>query len=112
MNIVNTYVTLYYNMIIAYSLYYLVLSLTSKLPWQECNPDWASPSKNFVKKSFLQNIFLNFNFKDCVDNYNPDVFKYNKCLGNDTLKCDNGKCFNLTSFSGSIANCSYNESLL
>ena len=45
MNIVNAYTNIYYNMILAYSLYYLVLSLTSQLPWEKCNPSWSSPSQ-------------------------------------------------------------------
>lgn len=48
MNIVNFYTNLYYNMIMAYSLYYLVLSFTSKLPWQSCDPSWKSPSIFFL----------------------------------------------------------------
>ncbi len=47
MNLINNYVNIYYIMIIAYSLYYLVLSIVGifdGLPWSECNPQWASPS--------------------------------------------------------------------
>lgn len=44
-NIANTLLVLFYNMIIAYSLYFLIMSLTSELPWQKCNPAFASPSK-------------------------------------------------------------------
>ena len=43
-NIANSLLVLFYNMIIAYSLYFLIMSLTSELPWQKCNPEWASPS--------------------------------------------------------------------
>ena len=45
MNFSNAYVCIYYNLIIAYALYYLVLSFTSNLPWAKCNPSWASVSK-------------------------------------------------------------------
>jgi SNF family Na+-dependent transporter len=45
MNLINNYVNIYYIMIIGYSLYYLVLSLNSELPWAKCNPEWRSPSK-------------------------------------------------------------------
>ena len=43
--IVNNYLSAYYIMIIGYSFYYLVLSVRSTLPWETCNPSWASPSK-------------------------------------------------------------------
>ena len=45
MNMINNYVNTYYIMIIAYSLYYLYLSFDSNLPWEKCDPKWASPSK-------------------------------------------------------------------
>jgi SNF family Na+-dependent transporter len=48
MNIINHYVNIYYIMIIAYSLYYLVLSLNINLPWDKCNPNWASPSMTYL----------------------------------------------------------------
>lgn len=48
MNFSNAYVCIYYNMIVAYALYYIVLSLTSELPWQNCNPKWASDSKIMI----------------------------------------------------------------
>ncbi|CAF0889150.1 unnamed protein product [Brachionus calyciflorus] len=93
MNIVNSYANLYYNMIIAYSLYYLVLSFRSELPWQKCNPTWSSPN--------------------CVDDYSPGNFRFIDCEDlNNTLKCDNGRCFNLTTLNGSLANCSLNETNL
>ena len=44
MSFSNAYVCIYYNMVIAYAMYYLVLSFTSELPWQKCNPSWASES--------------------------------------------------------------------
>jgi hypothetical protein len=48
MNIVNGYLNVYYNMIIAYSLYFLVLSFTSRLPWESCNAKWSSESKDYT----------------------------------------------------------------
>nr|AKN21425.1 slc6a-5 [Schmidtea mediterranea] len=40
MLIVATIVSVYYNVIIAWSLYYLFASFTSKLPWSDCNNAW------------------------------------------------------------------------
>ena len=45
MNIISFYFCVYYNMIIAYSLYYLFNSFDTKLPWAKCDWAWASPSK-------------------------------------------------------------------
>ncbi len=47
MNVANSFLIMFYNMIIAYSLYFLIMSFTSELPWQKCNPKWASPSNEF-----------------------------------------------------------------
>jgi SNF family Na+-dependent transporter len=44
-NIANSLLLLFYNMIIAYSLYFLVLSFTTELPWQKCR-SYSSPSKH------------------------------------------------------------------
>nr|WLN44359.1 AAT4 [Sinonovacula rivularis] len=40
---VSAMVAIYYNMIIGWSLYYLFASFTSKLPWDECDPEWSTP---------------------------------------------------------------------
>uniref|UniRef100_A0A672M0Z5 Transporter n=1 Tax=Sinocyclocheilus grahami TaxID=75366 RepID=A0A672M0Z5_SINGR len=42
--IIALYVGFYYNVIIAWSLYYLFVSLTSELPWLKCNNPWNSPN--------------------------------------------------------------------
>lgn len=44
MNILNSNSNTYYVMVIAYSLYYLAISFNWKLPWEKCDPSWASPS--------------------------------------------------------------------
>ena len=47
MNIVNGYLCIYYNMILAYSIYFLYLTLASipfELPWSKCDPKWSTPS--------------------------------------------------------------------
>lgn len=38
--IVNVICTVYYNVIISYPIYFLVMSLRSKLPWEECDHEW------------------------------------------------------------------------
>nr|XP_056715889.1 sodium- and chloride-dependent neutral and basic amino acid transporter B(0+) [Euleptes europaea] len=41
MVMISTFVTIYYNVIIGYSLYYLFASFRSVLPWADCDPEWA-----------------------------------------------------------------------
>ena len=41
MVIVSALVCIYYNMIIAYTLYYLFASFTTDLPWAECKEEWV-----------------------------------------------------------------------
>ena len=38
--VVSGLVAIYYNMIIAYSLFYFVASLAKILPWKHCDHDW------------------------------------------------------------------------
>jgi len=53
------YVSFYYNTIVAWSLYYLYSSFAYKLPWSECNPEWANmttcfnPIKNQTNETAL-----------------------------------------------------------
>ena len=54
-NIVNCYLGIYYNMIIAYSLLFLFLSLRANLPWEKCLSEWSSPSK-FFKTKYIKMI--------------------------------------------------------
>ncbi|XP_040179612.1 sodium- and chloride-dependent neutral and basic amino acid transporter B(0+)-like [Rana temporaria] len=49
MVLISTLVTIYYNVIIAYSLYYLFASFTSVLPWSECF-DWSDSKCSKVPK--------------------------------------------------------------
>jgi hypothetical protein len=44
MNLASIYISVYYNIIIAYSLYFMFLSLRSSLLWAKCDPAWASPN--------------------------------------------------------------------
>jgi SNF family Na+-dependent transporter len=76
MNIASFYVALYYNMIIGYALYYLVLSFRKTLLWSKCNRDtWATDQ--------------------CVDDYtSPDYFF--QCNNTGMVKWFTGRCYNST----------------
>ncbi len=45
MCVVSALVAIYYNMIIAWSIYYLFASFTSYLPWTDCDRSWANDCK-------------------------------------------------------------------
>lgn len=97
MNIANALVIVYYNMIIAYSLYYLFMSIRSELPWMRCHPEFAS--------------------NNCVDNFDPSVFTYTKCANSASmLKCEDslnfGRCFNITTLNGETATCETSRNLM
>uniref|UniRef100_A0AAR2J391 Transporter n=1 Tax=Pygocentrus nattereri TaxID=42514 RepID=A0AAR2J391_PYGNA len=47
--IIALYVGFYYNVIIAWSLYYLFSSFTSELPWQHCNNTWNNSNKTEIQ---------------------------------------------------------------
>jgi hypothetical protein len=77
MNLINNYVNIYYIMIMGYSLYYLILSFNSKLPWEKCDKAWASPN--------------------CVDNFDKNNFTFVKnCTLLSGIKCSNGQCYSNT----------------
>uniref|UniRef100_A0AAY4F0D6 Transporter n=1 Tax=Denticeps clupeoides TaxID=299321 RepID=A0AAY4F0D6_9TELE len=56
--LIALYVGFYYNVIIAWSLYYLFSSFTRELPWQNCGNKWNSENctdPNLINGSFLTN---------------------------------------------------------
>ncbi|ELU04638.1 hypothetical protein CAPTEDRAFT_155040 [Capitella teleta] len=68
MMFVSGMVAIYYNMIIAWSLFYLFASFTTNLPWEHCDKEWASPtcedyiwenitsSDSCISQSFFANL--------------------------------------------------------
>ncbi len=57
------------------------------------------------------NLYLIFNIykTDCVDNFKEN-FTFTDCLNsNETFKCDNGHCYNLTIFNDQTSNCNASE---
>lgn len=54
--IIALYVGFYYNVIIAWSLYYLFTSMTSELPWLHCGNSWNS--ENCTDPKLLNGSFL------------------------------------------------------
>jgi hypothetical protein len=125
-NLTNNYVNLYYIMVIAYSIYYLILSFNfNGLPWEKCDPKWASSSntKRYTNGLIYEPInythgLINFPYiyQDCVDNFDPAVFTFTKCensLANELLlKCADGQCYYNRSIDCIDVNCDTNRSLL
>ena len=52
MTFASALLCIYYNMIIGYSIYYLVLSLRIKLDWTECDYAWATKSRKTSHNNF------------------------------------------------------------
>lgn len=83
MVIISAMVSAYYNVIIMYSIYYMMVSfvtLDTKLPWSTCDPEWATelcredPYPNFdsmtndteIQTEALSKILLFINFSNIV----------------------------------------------
>lgn len=80
MLIVSSLVGIYYNMIIAWAIYYLFASFTGDLPWSKCRDEWSS---DFCSTDILV-------FKDAqlgMDMCNSSV---------GLTAADNGVCYNYT----------------
>ncbi|XP_043203066.1 sodium-dependent proline transporter-like [Amphibalanus amphitrite] len=69
-------VGLYYNMIIAWTVYYTYSSMTSDLPWQYCNHDYNTP-----------NCFNYNEYQQCNMTYNEStwwIYNHGHCITNRT----------------------------
>ena len=59
--IVNFICTMYYNVIISYPIYFLILSMRSKLPWEDCNHEWNTDRcLKVIRVHLLQTDLSNF----------------------------------------------------
>lgn len=56
MVIVSAIVMLYYNQIIAWTIFYMIASFRSELPWQNCEPEWSTQS--MFSKVYLSNYTI------------------------------------------------------
>ncbi|XP_018414499.1 PREDICTED: sodium- and chloride-dependent neutral and basic amino acid transporter B(0+)-like isoform X2 [Nanorana parkeri] len=85
MVLISTLVTIYYNVIIAYSLYYLFASFRSVLPWSECF-EWSDSKCSKVPKGFC-NIILQPGLTESVNLTWVNENNYT-CLANTTVFID------------------------
>ena len=58
MVIVSGLVGIYYNMIIAWAIYYLFASFTSKLPWEDCERDFAGDCQCLIILPFHVHVHV------------------------------------------------------
>lgn len=62
---VSLVVCIYYNVIMSYTVFYMVASFSSEVPWSKCDPTWADMSTCYVRGqapalvSTLTDLFTN-----------------------------------------------------
>ena len=74
--VVSGLVAIYYNMIIAYALFYFFASLAKTLPWKHCDHDWNTNGVYFTRTDVVS-ACLNFQT-------NPNQKNVVPCLSNKT----------------------------
>uniref|UniRef100_A0A4W4HBN0 Transporter n=1 Tax=Electrophorus electricus TaxID=8005 RepID=A0A4W4HBN0_ELEEL len=89
--IIALYVGFYYNVIIAWSIYYLFSSFTSELPWQHCNNTWNSPlckdPKHFNSSTSLGNTpYAKYKRTPAAEFYTREVLRLHESHGIHDLK--------------------------
>ena len=57
--IVNAFIGLYYNVIIAYCLYYFIMSMRATLPWSTCDNVWNDQTTCAIKGNLTCDEFSN-----------------------------------------------------
>ncbi|XP_064646770.1 sodium- and chloride-dependent glycine transporter 1-like isoform X1 [Lineus longissimus] len=84
--IVSYVISLYYNVIVAYCLYYLVASMTTSLPWEYCREEWSTfrcrDSRNYSDPAL--NLTAPVMPSNITDNYTTtpsEEYFYREVLG-------------------------------
>ncbi|CAL1272529.1 unnamed protein product [Larinioides sclopetarius] len=72
MVLVSGTVMLYYNMIIAWTIFYMFASWTSHLPWEHCEPEWSTPADMDI--SIISALILLVLQEALCDNYGNSSF--------------------------------------
>ena len=67
MALVSFYFCLYYNIIISYTIYYMVASFQNPLPWSHCNNTWNTDGCYIAKASGADPIV---NYENYTEDYN------------------------------------------
>ncbi|XP_010614296.1 sodium- and chloride-dependent neutral and basic amino acid transporter B(0+) [Fukomys damarensis] len=64
MVLISIFVTIYYNVIIGYSLYYLFASFQSELPWKTCSSSWSD--KNCSRSPIVTHCNVSIRARDII----------------------------------------------
>ena len=67
MTIISALIALYYNVVIAWCLYYLFASMTSYLPWQDCDNEWNTCKCSDANMNFSSPDPWNGKRTDCCN---------------------------------------------
>ncbi|XP_075181541.1 sodium-dependent noradrenaline transporter [Anomaloglossus baeobatrachus] len=84
--LIALYVGFYYNVIIAWSLYYLVSSFTSELPWTKCGNPWNTDNctdPNLLNVSLLSNgtTYSKYKLTPAAQFYDREVLRVHESNG-------------------------------
>lgn len=94
---VSAIVMLYYNMIIAWTLYYMWVSLDSELPWSRCHPEWSSSlCYSYKEKDDCLALDPNGTYynRTCYDSVNATLMNITKLAENMEKKAPADEYFN------------------
>ncbi|CAG2181899.1 unnamed protein product, partial [Oppiella nova] len=78
MVIVSAIVMLYYNMIIAWTIFYMFVSFNKQLPWERCDPEWRTPlcyshkEKDECRSRYPNGTYFN---QTCFPSLNSSLLK-------------------------------------
>ncbi|XP_069136262.1 sodium-dependent serotonin transporter-like [Argopecten irradians] len=78
---VATFVGMYYNTIIAYALYYLVMSFRAEVPWTHCGNEWNTPFCVSVVDGYNKSLVTNDTMLAASEYYLFKVLEIQKSSG-------------------------------
>lgn len=99
MVMVSAIVCIYYNVIVAWTLYFLFMSFRAVLPWSTCDNEWNTENCVVGVEDTLNNPTTNSSLLASLNSTMYNSSMVNSILLNDTL----GQSFNLSAFNGSLA---------
>ena len=84
MVIISAVVCIYYNVIIAWTIYYIVMSLRAVVPWATCGNPWNTPACSLVTKGLTnESLYNTTTERPMLQNVTSDVVEM---LMNGTMK--------------------------
>lgn len=84
MAVISFLTCIYYNMIIAYTLFYTFASFTSEVPWQHCRPEWAQ--YGCVEREMLNKTIRNQTETWCAEMREMNTTNVDGFIGNCTVR--------------------------